>query len=50
MTGLTGVSAALAVLPPEQDPRTLVSLYVDAGRLLHEIDPEAGAHTGATAS
>jgi hypothetical protein len=24
-----------------------VSLYVDVGRLLHEIDPVAGAHTGA---
>ena len=34
-------------LPSEQDPRTLVSLYVDAGRLLHEIDPADGAHTGA---
>jgi Aromatic acid exporter family member 1 len=45
--GLEKVSAALAGLPAEQDPRTLVSLYVDAGRLLHEIDPAAGAHTGA---
>jgi uncharacterized membrane protein YgaE (UPF0421/DUF939 family) len=45
--GLEKVSAALAGLPAEQDPRTLVSLYVDAGRLLHEIDPTAGAHTGA---
>ena len=47
VAGLAGVSAALEVLPPEEDPRTLVSLFVDAGRLLHEIDPEAGAHTGA---
>jgi hypothetical protein len=45
--GLEKVSVALAALPSEQDPRTLVSLYVDAGRLLHEIDPDAGAHTGA---
>jgi uncharacterized membrane protein YgaE (UPF0421/DUF939 family) len=45
--GLTEVSRALERLPSEQDPRTLVSLYVDAGRLLHEIDPTAGAHTGA---
>jgi hypothetical protein len=45
--GLEKVSAALAELPPEQDARTLVSLYVDVGRLLHEIDPVAGAHTGA---
>ena len=45
--GLTEVSHALERLPSEQDPRTLVSLYVDAGRLLHEIDPAAGAHTGA---
>lgn len=45
--GLEEVSAALRVLPPEADPRTLVSLYVDAGRLLHEIDPAAGPHTGA---
>ena len=45
--GLAGVSRALELLPSEQDPRTLVSLYVDAGRLLHEIDPAAGAHTGA---
>ena len=37
----------LAVLPSEQDPRMLVSVYIDAGRLLHEIDPTAGAHTGA---
>jgi Aromatic acid exporter family member 1 len=45
--GLEKVSAALTGLPAEQDPRTLVSLYVDAGRLLNEIDPAAGAHTGA---
>lgn len=45
--GLGAVSRALERLPSEQDPRTLVSLYVDAGRLLHEIDPAAGAHTGA---
>lgn len=45
--GLGEVSRALERLPSEQDPRTLVSLYVDAGRLLHEIDPAAGAHTGA---
>jgi len=24
-----------------------VSVYIDAGRLLHEIDPTRGAHTGA---
>jgi hypothetical protein len=45
--GLRAVSDALETMPSEQDPRTLVSLYVDAGRLLHEIDPVAGAHTGA---
>jgi hypothetical protein len=45
--GLANVSRALERLPSEQDPRTLVSLYVDAGRLLHEIDPADGAHTGA---
>ncbi len=45
--GLERVSAALAGLPSEQDPRTLVALYVDVGRVLHEIDPTAGAHTGA---
>jgi hypothetical protein len=45
--GLTEVSRALERLPSEQDPRTLVSLFVDAGRLLHEIDPAEGAHTGA---
>jgi uncharacterized membrane protein YgcG len=45
--GLGEVSRALERLPSEQDPRTLVSLFVDAGRLLHEIDPAAGAHTGA---
>jgi hypothetical protein len=37
----------LAGLPSEQDPRMLVSVYVDVGRLLYEIDPVAGAHTGA---
>jgi hypothetical protein len=47
VAGLDKVSAALAQLPAEDDPRTLVSIYVDAGRLLHEIDPVAGAHTGA---
>ena len=47
VAGLEEVSAALRGLPPEEDPRTLVSLYVDAGRLLHEIDPTAGPHTGA---
>jgi uncharacterized membrane protein YccC len=47
VAGLEKVSVALAAQPSEQDPRTLVSLYVDAGRLLHEIDPAAGAHTGA---
>jgi hypothetical protein len=45
--GLEKVSAVLAGLPPEQDPRMLVSVYIDAGRMLHEIDPTAGAHTGA---
>ena len=45
--GLETVSAVLAGLPPEQDPRMLVSVYIDAGRMLHEIDPTAGAHTGA---
>jgi hypothetical protein len=25
----------------------LVSVYIDAGRMLHEIDPTRGAHTGA---
>jgi hypothetical protein len=45
--GLEKVSVALAGLPPEQDPRTLVSIYVDVGRMLHEIDPTDGAHTGA---
>ena len=45
--GLEKVSVALAGLPSEQDPRTLVSIYVDLGRLLHEIDPTDGAHTGA---
>jgi hypothetical protein len=45
--GLEKVSVALAGLPSEQDPRTLVSIYVDVGRLLNEIDPTAGAHTGA---
>lgn len=45
--GLGEVSRALERLPSEQDPRTLVSLFVDAGRLLHEIDPAGGAHTGA---
>jgi Aromatic acid exporter family member 1 len=45
--GLEKVSAALAGLREGQDPRMLVSIYVDAGRLLHEIDPTAGAHTGA---
>lgn len=44
---LLPVSEALRVLPAGNDPRTLVSLYVDAGRLLHELDPTAGAHTGA---
>jgi len=24
-----------------------VSIFVDVGRLLHEIDPDSGAHTGA---
>jgi hypothetical protein len=37
----------LAGLPPEQDPRMLVSVYIDATRMRHEIDPTAGAHTGA---
>jgi hypothetical protein len=45
--GLAKVSARLERLLSEQDVRTLVSLFVDAGRLLHEIDPVAGAHTGA---
>ena len=45
--GLEKVSVALAGLPSEQDPRTLVSTYVDVGRLLNEIDPTDGAHTGA---
>lgn len=27
--------------------QVLVSVYVDAGRMLHEIDPTRGAHTGA---
>ncbi|HST67722.1 MAG TPA: aromatic acid exporter family protein [Mycobacteriales bacterium] len=47
VAGMTHVSDALERLPSEDDPRTLVSLYVDAGRLLHEIDPADGAHTGA---
>lgn len=47
VAGLEKVSVALAGLPSEQDPRMLVSVYIDAGRLLHEIDPTAGAHTGA---
>ena len=37
----------LTGLPPEQDPRMLVSVYIDAGRMLHEIDPTRGARTGA---
>jgi hypothetical protein len=45
--GLEKVSAVLTGLPPEQDPRMLVSVYIDAGRMLHEIDPTRGAHTGA---
>lgn len=40
-------SDALRLLPSEEDPRTLVSLFVDAGRMLHEIDAVGGAHTGA---
>lgn len=40
-------SDALRLLPSEEDPRTLVSIFVDAGRMLHEIDPVDGAHTGA---
>jgi uncharacterized membrane protein YgaE (UPF0421/DUF939 family) len=44
--GLEKVSAALAGLPAEQNPRRLVSAYIDLGRMLHEIDPTAGAHTG----
>lgn len=47
VSGLTSVSEALRALPGEEDPRTLVSLFVDAGRLLDEIDPRAGSHTGA---
>lgn len=43
---LRRVSAALTALPSTNDPRTLVSIYVDAGRLLHEIAPD-GAHAGA---
>jgi hypothetical protein len=50
VAGLVPVSDALRVLPAGNDPRTLVSLYVDAGRLLNEIDPTAGAHTGAIPS
>lgn len=41
------VSEGLRLLPSEEDPRTLVAVFVDVGRLLHEIDPEQGAHTGA---
>ena len=40
-------SDALRLLPSEEDPRTLVSVFIDAGRLLHEIDAVDGAHTGA---
>jgi uncharacterized membrane protein YccC len=47
VSGLSAVSEALRALPGEDDPRTLVSLFVDAGRLLDEIDPRAGSHTGA---
>jgi uncharacterized membrane protein YgaE (UPF0421/DUF939 family) len=40
------VSDGLTVLPSGNDPRTLVSIYVDTGRLLHEVAPD-GAHAGA---
>jgi uncharacterized membrane protein YgaE (UPF0421/DUF939 family) len=41
-------SDALRLLPSEEeDPRTLVAVFVDTGRMLHEVDPESGAHTGA---
>lgn len=43
----TAASDALRLLPAEEDARTLVSVFVDAGRMLHEIDPVNGAHTGA---
>ena len=41
------VSDALRALPSAEDARRLVSIFVDAGRLLHEIDPDSGPHTGA---
>jgi Aromatic acid exporter family member 1 len=41
------VSRALEALPPDESSRILVSIFVDAGRMLHEIDPDNGAHTGA---
>jgi uncharacterized membrane protein YgaE (UPF0421/DUF939 family) len=43
---LARVSDALAALPSGQDPRTLVSIFIDAGRMLHEVAPD-GAHAGA---
>jgi hypothetical protein len=41
------VSRALEALPPDESSRILVSIFVAAGRMLHEIDPDNGAHTGA---
>ena len=40
-------SDALRLLPSDEDARILVAVFVDAGRMLHEIDPVNGAHTGA---
>ena len=45
-TSRRAVSDSLAALPSTNDPRTLVSIYVDAGRMLHEVAPD-GAHAGA---
>jgi uncharacterized membrane protein YgaE (UPF0421/DUF939 family) len=43
----TAASDALRLLPSDEDARILVAVFVDAGRMLHEIDPVNGAHTGA---
>jgi uncharacterized membrane protein YgaE (UPF0421/DUF939 family) len=43
------VSKGLTALPSEEDARTLVSIFVDAGWMLHEIAPD-GAHAGAIPS
>jgi hypothetical protein len=43
------VEQALALIPPTDAlaGRTLAAVLVDADRLLHELDPEHGAHTAA---